>query len=116
MSDLSQNLIRWVCSKLQINTPFVKSSSLNTSGSKCDLLVNICQSQLSTSYISPPGSKAYIEECNAFQDAGISVSYFYYKHPVYKQIHGGFIPYMSVLDLLFNAGPKSVEIIRMGRE
>ena len=88
ISDLNQNLIEWACKKLQIDTPFVKSSSLNVSGSKSDLLVNICKLQMSRHYISPPGSKVYLDESTAFQDAEISITYFNYKHPKYKQMHG----------------------------
>ena len=33
------------------------------------------------------------------------------KHPIYKQQFGEFIPYMSILDLLFNEGPNSKNII-----
>lgn len=114
ISDLNQNIIQWACRKLQINTPFVKSSSLNVLGAKSDLLVNICKSQISSHYISPPGSKVYLDESTAFQDAKISISYFNYTHPKYKQLHGEFVPYMCVLDLLFNAGPESGKIMRMG--
>jgi len=114
ISDLNQNIIQWACRKLQITTPFVKSSDLNVSGSKSDLLVNICQSQMSRSYISPPGSKVYLDKSTAFHDAEITISYFDYAHPNYKQLHGEFIPYMCILDLLFNAGPKSGDIMRIG--
>ena len=34
-----------------------------------------------------------------------------YKHPVYKQQFGEFISHMSILDLLFNEGPNSKNII-----
>tara|TARA_A100001015_G_C15012976_1_gene724092 strand:- start:1265 stop:1969 length:705 start_codon:yes stop_codon:yes gene_type:complete len=112
ISDLNQNIIKWACRKLQINTPFVKSSSLIVSGSKADLLANICKSQNSRYYISPPGSKVYLDESSAFQNSKISISYFNYIHPKYKQVHGEFIPYMCVLDLLFNVGPDSGKIMR----
>lgn len=115
ISDLNQTLIRWICEKLEITTSFKRSSNLDVNGSKADLLVNICESQEATHYISPPGSKIYLDESTAFQDAGVELSYFSYTHPSYMQLHGDFVPYMSVLDLLFNVGPKSSEIMRMGR-
>ena len=31
-----------------------------------------------------------------------------------RQLHGPFVPYLSVLDLLMNEGPASLEIIRRG--
>jgi hypothetical protein len=47
----------------------------------------------------------------SFKNHGIEVYFQDYKHPVYKQLHGDFLPYMSLIDILFNEGPKSKEII-----
>ena len=114
ISNLNENIIRWVCKKLLINTPLVKSSNLNVSGAKADLLVDICNVQNASHYISPPGSKVYIDETDAFELSQIPVSYFYYNHPKYFQLHGDFVPYMCILDLLFNVGPKSANLIKTG--
>jgi WbqC-like protein family len=46
-----------------------------------------------------------------FRNAGITVRYDDYHHPTYRQVHPGFEPYMAALDLLFNAGPNSLEIL-----
>jgi len=114
INDLNQNIISWICQKLDINTPCIQSSNLNVSGTKADLLVNICRKRNATNYISPPGSKVYLDESSAFESAGITISYFDYNHPKYAQLHGDFLPYMCILDLIFNAGPSSAEIIRSG--
>ena len=42
----------------------------------------------------------------------INLSYQNYTHPTYNQLFGDFIPYMSVIDLLFNEGNNSLGIIR----
>ena len=52
----------------------------------------------------------YIDD-SLFTDAGIAIEYQDYDHPVYPQLHGEFIPFLSVVDLLFNCGPKSLEIL-----
>ena len=44
--------------------------------------------------------------------AGIKVTWFEFKHPVYPQIRGGFIGHLSVLDLLFNTGEEAIKYIR----
>ena len=46
-----------------------------------------------------------------FENSDIKIVFQNYKHPEYPQIHGEFIPYMSVIDLLFNCGSKSLEIL-----
>ncbi|MBT6836579.1 MAG: WbqC family protein [Bacteroidetes bacterium] len=38
-----------------------------------------------------------------------------YQHPVYTQADPEFSPYLSILDLLFNMGENSLEVIRKGR-
>ena len=114
LADLNIRLIEWLTSKMGINTKFVFSSQLDTKGSKTELLANICKKINADHYLSPAGSKEYIEENNIFSKSGIQLSYQDYQHPTYNQLYGDFIPYMSVIDLLFNEGKKSLELIKSG--
>jgi hypothetical protein len=50
----------------------------------------------------------------SFAQCGIEVHFQEYRHPVYPQLHGDFEPYMSVIDLLFNVGPGSFEVMMSG--
>ena len=34
-----------------------------------------------------------------------------YQHPSYQQCFAGFVPYLSVIDLLFNHGSESLDIL-----
>jgi len=43
------------------------------------------------------------------------VFYQNYDHPQYPQVYKPFVAYASCLDLLFNAGEKSMDIVRSGR-
>ena len=52
----------------------------------------------------------YIDD-GLFAARGMRVEYQDYKHPVYAQLHGDFVPYLSVVDLLFNHGPNSLSIL-----
>ena len=48
-----------------------------------------------------------------FEEANIKVLWQDFKHPVYPQLHGEFIPYLSSIDVFFNCGiEKSREILR----
>ena len=114
ISQLNQDIIHWVCKELNITTPFIRSSDLNTSGNKDILLVNICKNRQATDYISPPGSKAYLDQSDAFDEANINLLYHTYNHPEYNQPYGDFEPYMGIIDLLFNEGPNSITIIKQG--
>ncbi|MBF0176827.1 MAG: WbqC family protein [Magnetococcales bacterium] len=114
LADLTIELIQWLRDQLGMRTPLVRASSLETSGSKADLLAGICTTLGGSLYISPPGSREYLDATTAFSDRGIPVRYFAYEHPHYTQPFGEFIPYMSVVDMLFNHGPESLALIRQG--
>lgn len=114
IADMNINIIQFICSEIGIKTPFIKSSDKMAEGQKDVLLANICEEQDATHYISPPGSKDYLEPSSVFNDRGIELSYHYYNHPTYSQLHGDFVPYMCILDLLFNEGDNSLNIIRQG--
>ena len=93
----------------------IKSSQMfGIKGQKAELLSSICQKLNCDVYISPYGSKEYLDSSDAFQKIGIPVKYFEYKHPHYKQLFDEFIPYLSTVDLLFNCGKDSLEIIKSG--
>ncbi len=110
--DLNISLIIWFKEKIGIKTKLVRSSQIGGNGSKVELLVSLCKEVGATHYISPPGSKNYIDENNLFISNGITLSYHSYQHPQYAQLHGDFLPYMSILDLLFNEGSNTLSIIR----
>lgn len=116
LGDLNIELILWFCEKLGIKTPTERTSNLKVDGSKADLLISVCQAASVDRYLSAEGSRTYIEEDNQFGAHGIELVYQNYVHPEYRQLNGEFVPYLSVLDLLFNEGPGSLEIIRAGRE
>ena len=63
-----------------------------------------------TSYISGEMGRDYLET-KLFQDAGIEVLFEKFEHPVYRQIHGEFIPYLSIIDVLFNEGGNTKTIL-----
>ena len=45
------------------------------------------------------------------REAGVTLEYQDYRHPAYPQLHPPFVPYLSAVDLLFNCGPQSLEIL-----
>jgi len=52
----------------------------------------------------------YIKE-EEFKDNNIELIWQHYDHPTYTQLYGEFKPYMGVIDLLFNEGNNSKNII-----
>ena len=112
LSNLNIALINWIRSSLEIETKLTFASELESTGHKADLLLHLCQQVDGEEYVSPPGSKEYLGESPAFENAGIPVRFFDFTHPEYSQRYNEFIPYMSAIDILFNEGPKSMKIIQ----
>lgn len=92
------------------HTTFLRSSSLNISGSKTDRLVEILKVLGATHYISGPSAKDYLEE-EKLVAAGISLEYMIYDYPDYDQLYPPFDPHVSILDLLFMTGPDASKYI-----
>ena len=115
LEELVDKSIRIIFDILRIDVPVVKSSSIEAPGDRSDRLVNICKALKADTYLSGIGGKNYLEE-DKFNDAGIHVIYQDYKHPVYEQQfkEGPFQPNMSALDLIFNCGEKSRDIVLSG--
>lgn len=113
--DWNVAVITYLKEQLGIKADILCASQIPVTGDRVGLLVNICHYAKADVYLSPVGSSVYIEENNVFASEGISLIYQQYTHPVYKQLYGEFMAHMSVIDLLFNEGPASLEIIRSGR-
>ena len=116
LAELNITLIKWFKRILGIHAELIRSSMLDVKGKRVELLVEICKSVGAKRYLSPIGSRPYIENNNLFEKQDIDLRYQNYSHPEYRQLFKEFIPYMSIPDLLFNEGKKSLEILRSGRK
>ncbi|MDP2939789.1 MAG: WbqC family protein [Candidatus Omnitrophota bacterium] len=97
---------------IKISSTF--ASTLNSVGRKNELLVDILKKVGGSVYLSGLGAKSYFDQ-KPFDNANIKVVWQDFKHPVYPQLHGKFIPYLSSVDLLMNCGiEKSRKILKGG--
>jgi hypothetical protein len=95
---------------ISLNTQL--ASDLSCEGRKNQLLVNILKVVGASHYLSGVGAKDYFDP-EPFRLANIEVIWQDFKHPMYSQLHGKFIPYLSSIDLFFNCGiERSRQIIR----
>lgn len=114
--DLNMAFIRLFKRLFGLRCKLVRSSELSARGKKVDLLVALCKELGAGRYLSPWGSKPYIDENNIFAEHGIELVYHSYRHPVYRQAHGPFLTHMSCVDLLLNEGAeRGAELLRSGR-
>tara|TARA_B100001179_G_C18578844_1_gene398875 strand:+ start:217 stop:918 length:702 start_codon:yes stop_codon:yes gene_type:complete len=106
-SELLRQIIDWLGLKIQI----IKESELNINGNSTERLVNVCKELGAETYVSGVGGKEYMNE-KLFQKNNIKIEYQKFQCPTYTQIFSGdFIPNLSIIDLLFNNGSKSLPIL-----
>lgn len=113
LSELNEHMLRWFLQELGITVSYYKASELHFQGTKSDLVLNMCKKLKADTYIFGALGRDYAKQ-EDFMSAGIRVEFQDYHHPVYPQLHGEFTPHMSVIDLLFNCGERSLEIIMSG--
>jgi hypothetical protein len=111
LSVALSEMTTYLLSILGIKTKILYSSQLGIGGEKAELILNLCKALNAKEYISGPFGRDYLNLFD-FDRAGIKVRFHDYPHPQYKQAYPGFEPYMSVIDLLFNHGLKSLDILR----
>jgi len=121
LAEFNMTIIKAIADKMGMKTEFLVSSKRfnKMDGKKDESLVKMCEDLNCVDYLSPQGSAVYIERNNpggAFVTR-VNLLYHHYEHPVYSQLHGNFLPFMGIVDLLFNCGfEKSLEVIRQGRK
>ena len=108
--DLNLDLLRFIFEKLAIAKKILLASTLDVSSKKGDLLFDICKTLNAKTYISGISGRDYLN-FQKFGNNGIKIMFQEFYHPIYKQLYEPFIPCMSSIDLLFNYGDKSREIL-----
>ena len=118
LDKINIEIIKWFIYKIGIKTKLYNSSELNLANKERSLkLAEICQKFNCSNYLSFPGAKEYLkEDFLIFKERKINIYIQNYQTIEYTQRSKKFEGYISVLDLLFNEGPRSLSIIRNGRK
>ena len=111
LAPLIYEINSYIMNTLNIKTKIIKSSDLKPASKKSDLILELCKIVDAKKYISGPFGREYLDE-KSFDREGIKIDYHEYIHPTYTQHNNDFIPNMSVIDLLFNEGNDSLNILR----
>lgn len=112
LSEFNINFIIKISEYLWIDTKFKILSQLDfdLESSSTQALIDICNYVESDVYISWLGWKKYLD-MEEFKKNNIDLAFQNFKHPVYTQIWWDFIPYMSIIDLIFNEWKNSIKYI-----
>jgi hypothetical protein len=110
LSFLCEQIIRLICSILKIDTEIICSSELNLKGKGTERLIRIIKHLDGDVFYEGAAGRNYID-IQYFSNNGVHIIFQDYMHPVYNQLYGEFIPFLSIIDLIFNHGEKSLELI-----
>jgi hypothetical protein len=109
--DLNSQFIFFFIEKIfNVKKKYYFSSDLNFKSKKSQLILDICKKFNSDIYISAEGAKDYLDE-DSFKNEKIKIEYNRYNNCNYRQLYGSFISNLSIIDLLMNEGPNSLDFI-----
>ena len=101
--DVNMEIIHFLKDAFDIETKITFTSELGFKSRSTERLIEITGALDGAVYLSGPAGRDYLD-VSLFERSGISVEFQDFKHPVYKQRYGGFIPNLSAIDALFNMG------------
>jgi hypothetical protein len=113
LGELNLYLLKYFMRCLDISTPIVKASDYNFNGSKSDLVLDMCLKLNADSYIFGSQGEGYAN-IDKFNHQSVNICFQDYIHPVYRQTNRNFLSNLSIVDLLFNCGPDSNQILMSG--
>ncbi len=111
LSSLNVCLIIWLMGKLKIETRIVYASEFSSQGCKSSRPLRILEEVGASSYLSGPTAEPYTD-AELFNSQGIELEFKNYDYKQYPQLWGSYDGNLSVLDLLFNCGPKAREYLK----
>jgi hypothetical protein len=112
LSEFNINFIKEISQYIWINTEFRTLSEMDfkLDSSSTDALVDICKLVWADEYISWSWWKEYVE-VDKFTSEWIKLSFQDFTHPEYKQLWWEFIPYMSIIDIIFNEWKRAINFL-----
>ncbi|MBN1600767.1 MAG: WbqC family protein [Chitinispirillaceae bacterium] len=110
--EVNIEIIRYLMRCFNIEVEILKASEMDVGQkpSATDSIIAFMKKAGADTYLSGPSGKNYLET-QKFESSDISLKYFSFEHPVYRQRYEGFEYNMSAIDLLFNTGPEAENII-----
>ena len=112
LADLNIDFIHAICDYLEIDTRLILGSELGAEGKKTDLIIDICKKTNADSFIIGQGASSRYVDRAVLEESDIKYVPQNFVHPEYSQNFEGFIQNLSIVDLLFNVGKKSIDLIR----
>lgn len=112
LTDVNTAFVAAICDHLGIGTRLTRSTEYETSDEPSQRLLDLCLALGADEYVSGPSAQDYLD-VKRFTAAGVRVSWAdYSRYPEYPQLEGTFEHGVSIIDVLFNTGPRARDQIR----
>jgi len=108
--DLNVMIIKNSMEYMRVSARLLLLSELGIEEKEPWLTVEICKKLGASRFLVQKSAEKYLNT-DAFQKAGVELTFFKLPSPVYPQLWGPFVPNLSIFDLLFNCGPKAHDIL-----
>jgi hypothetical protein len=112
--DLDLNTLKQVISWLGLKVEIILESELHVSTKSSQRLFDVCKAVGADTYVAGIGSRNYMDE-SIFSRNNVRVEYQNWAPVPYEQHlskDGLFIPNLSIIDMLANLGPDTLNVIR----
>lgn len=104
LTELNESLTLHIIDRFGIRPDaIVRSTALGICGHKDERIFQMCEKTGANTYLSGRGAAAY-HQPEEYERRGIKLIYTDYEPVQYPQMHGDFVPNLSVLDYIFNCG------------
>ena len=110
LAEFNQRLVVAIAGYLGIECRFEVSSQLAPEGTADDRLIDLVKKLGGSTYVSGKGGANYQDPAK-FAAAGIALEVRAYRPQPYVQAQGEFMPGLSIVDALFNAGRDAAKLL-----
>ena len=113
LNDLNHEMLEYFIRALGLQTKIIRGTDLNIQGEATERLVRICKELGAKAYLTGDYALETYLDRSLFEREGIELVIQDFQCPEYPQQfpEEGFVPELSILDLLLNAGPQSLDIL-----
>ena len=111
LTEICEEVIFYLMRELNIDVKVVRASELKIEAKGSEFLVEACKKLGADTYIYGKHGEEY-QDPEIFEGNNIKLMPQNFKHPTYRQLYEPFIECMSTIDLLFNYGKDSTNILK----
>jgi len=114
LNDLNRAMLPFYLEALGIDTPIVYASDLEAPGEATERLIQLIKGVNGTAYLTGAYALEAYLDADVLKAADITLAIQQWEAVVYPQPGDGFVPDLSIVDLLMHCGPKSRDVL-MGK-